>query len=75
MNVGINVLHLVQNAPSSGENHLALIGESAIGSVNEDSAQFLFETGDVGRDIGLHSVESLGRPGERAVLRDGHQAL
>jgi hypothetical protein len=55
------------------DHDLALLGEAAGGPVDQEDAQLALEAGDVGRHVGLHRVQRLGRSRERPVVRHGDE--
>ena len=56
-------------------NDLTLGGEFASGPVDQGGAEFGFESGDMGRDVGLHGVQGPGGRRERTVFGDGEQSV
>ena len=69
--VGGDVVDLVQDPPGPLDDPLALVGEAAVGAVDQGDAELAFELGDVPGDVGLHGVQRPGGGGERAVIGDG----
>ena len=60
--VGGDVVDLVEDASGPLDDPCAVLGQSALGAVDERDAELLLEPGDVARDVRLHRVE---RPGRR----------
>jgi hypothetical protein len=74
MDVGFDVLEFVDDASTALDDHGTFFGHFARVSIHQDHAEFLFEPGDVGRNVALHRFEVAGRCRKRAVLGDGDQA-
>ena len=70
--VGGDVVDLVEDPPCPLDDPLTLLGETAVGAVDQGDAELAFELGDMTRDVGLHGVEGPGRRRERPVISDGN---
>ena len=73
--VGDQGVELGEDAPGPGHHHRALLGEAAVGPVDQRAAELPLEPGHMGRDVGLHRVQVLGGGREGAVVADGGQRL
>ena len=73
--VGQQGVELGQDAPGPGHDHRTLLGQPAVGPVDQRRAQLLLEPGHVGRDVGLDGAEVLGGGRERTVVADGGERL
>ena len=51
----------------------AVVGQPALGAVDERRAELPLEAGDVAGDVGLHREQGPGRGRERAVVGDRHE--
>ncbi len=69
--VGRDVVDLVEHAAGSFDDTDALVGEAAVGTIDQGDAEFAFELGDVARDVGLHGVQRPCGGREGAVIGDG----
>ena len=71
--VGGDLVHLAQDAAGPLDDPLAVVGEPALGPVDERRAELALEAGDVARHVRLHREQGPGRGGERAVVGDRHE--
>ena len=71
--VGGDVLHLAQDPPGPLDDPLPVVGQPAVGPVDEGRAELPLEAGDVAGDVGLHGEQRLGGGRERAVVGDGDE--
>ncbi len=71
--VGGDVVDLAQHPPGPLDDPRALLGQPAVGPIDERDAEFLLEPGDVAGDVRLHGEHRPCRAGERAVVGDGDQ--
>ena len=70
---GGDVVEFVEDPPCSLDDAGAVLGEAALGTVDERDAEFLLEAGDVARDVGLDGEQGARCGGERAVIGDRDQ--
>ena len=73
--IGQQGVELGQDPAGPGHDDGALLGEPAVGPVDEGGAQLLLQPGHVGRDVGLHGPEVLGSGREGPVVADRGQRL
>jgi hypothetical protein len=73
--IGQQGVELGQDPPGPRHHDGALLGEPAVGPVDERGPQLLLEPGHVGRDVGLHGAQVIGRRREGSVVADGGQCL
>ena len=71
--VGGDVLHLAQDPPGPVDDAGAVLGEPALGAVDERRAELALQAGDVAGHVGLHREQGPGGGRERAVVGDRHQ--
>ena len=71
--VGRDVLDLTQDPPGAVDDALAVVGETAVPSVDKRRAELALEAGDVAGDVRLHREQRLGCCRERAVVSDGDE--
>ena len=68
--VGRDVVELTKDAAGPLDHPGPVVGQLALGPVDEHRPELLLEAGDVARDVGLHRVQRPRRGRERAVVRD-----
>ena len=71
--VGGDVVDLAQHSTRPFHHPGAVLGEAAVGPVDERDPEFLLEPGDVARHVRLHGEQGPGRTGERTVIGDRHE--
>ena len=71
--VGGDVVHLAQDPPGPIDDPDAVLGEPALGAVDEGRAELPLEAGDVAGDVGLHREQRPRRRRERPVVGDRHE--
>ena len=71
--VGGDVVHLAQDAPGPVDDPHPVLGQAALGAVDERRAELPLEAGDVAGDVGLHREQRPRRRRERAVVSDRHE--
>ena len=71
--VGGDVLHLAEDPPGPIDDPDAVLGQRALGAVDEGRAELTLEAGDVAGDVGLHREQRPRRRRERPVVGDRHE--
>ncbi|CAB4765931.1 unannotated protein [freshwater metagenome] len=71
--VGGDVIKFPQDPPTPFNDKIALVGDLTRGSVNQGDPEFLLETGNVGRHIGLHRKKCLGGCRKGSMIGDCHE--
>ncbi len=71
--VGGDVVDLVEDPAGTLDDPSAVLGQPALGAVDERDAEFLLEAGDVAGDVRLHRVERAGGRRECSVVGNRHQ--
>ena len=71
--VGGDLVHLAQDPAGPLDDPLPVVGEAALGAVDEQGAELALEAGDVGRHVGLHGEQGPGGGRERPVVGDRHE--
>ena len=69
--VGGDVVDLVQDPAGAFDDPLALVGQPAVGAVDQRDAELALELGDVAGHVGLDGEQGPGRRRERPVIGDG----
>ena len=71
--LGGDVVELAQDPPRPLDDPGAVVGEPAVGAVDELGAELLLQAGDVAGDVRLHREQGAGGGRERAVVGDRDQ--
>ena len=71
--LGGDVVDLAQDAPRPLDDAGSVVGQSAVGAVDEHRVELLLEAGHVARHVGLHREQRPGGGRERAVVGDRHE--